>query len=223
MKILLTTFLLIFIAVSGAAAQDSFDEDFQVWNDTQFIVPLNKKKDLNAVIWVFGRVGDDVQRVTDARIGGLLTKKMNKFATVGGGYLYRYSNPTFVRRRHESRYLGLATFTAPLGKKWTLISRNLYQYEDRFERPNSTVLRSRAWLKREVTVAKRKIEPFVAFEQFYDMRLDAFVRNRIQAGFSHRFNAKFSADFFYVRQNEGGKRTRPGTLNGVGMSFRVNF
>ena len=103
----------------------TFDTDFQLWNETQFIIPLNKKKDWNAVISVLGRLGNDAGTATDARIGALITKKVNKYFTVGGGYLYRYSNPTFVRKRYESRYIGVATFTIPIDKKWTLVNRLL--------------------------------------------------------------------------------------------------
>ena len=216
----------LFIVMSlNAAAQTRYETDFQLWNDTQFIVPLNEKKDWNAVVWVFGRVGDDVRKVTDARIGGLITKKFNKYVTVGGGYLYRYSNTTFVQRRYESRFLGLATFTVPLSKdkKWKLVNRNIYQYEDRHSRPNATVLRSRFWLKREVTIAKKKFEPFVAIEPFYDARLRTMARYRTQVGFSHNFNKKFGGDFYYVHQYETGDRTRPGNLNAIGTSFRVNL
>lgn len=218
--------LFLFAGVAaGVSGQTLYETDFQVWNETQINVPLNKKKDLNAVIWVFGRFGNNVSTTTDARVGALITKKVNKYLTVGGGYLYRYSNPTFIRPRYESRYLGLATFTIPLSKdkKWTLVNRNLVQYEDRYSRPNVTVVRNRAWVKREVTVAGKKVEPFVSFETFYDFRLKDLARYRMQTGFSHKFNTKFSADFFYVRQNETGNRTRPGTLNGIGSSFRIGL
>lgn len=206
-------------------SQTRYETDFQLWNDTQFIIPLNEKKDLNAVIWVFGRLGKNAGMVTDARIGGLITKKFNKYVTVGGGYLYRYSNTTFVQKRYESRYLGLATFTVPLSKdgKWKLVNRNIYQYENRYSRPNTTVLRSRAWVKREVTIAKKKFEPFVAFEPMYDTTLKAFARYRTQIGFSRNFNKKFGGDFYYVHQYETGNRTRPGNLNALGTSFRVNL
>ena len=223
-KVILLSGLLVLTA-SNISGQTTYDTDFQLWNDTQFIVPLNKKKDWNATVWVFGRFGENVKTTTDARIGGLITKKINKYATVGGGYLYRYANPTFRQRRYESRYLGLATFTVPLSKnkKWTLVNRNLYQYEDRYLRPNSTILRSRFWVKREVTIARKKFEPFVSIEPFYDSRLRAMARYRTQAGFSHNFNKKFGGDFYYVRQDETGNGTRPGTLNGIGTSFRVHF
>ena len=154
---------------SSALSQTTFDTNFQLWNDTQFIVPLNKKKDLNATMWVFGRFGNNVRTTTDARIGGLVTKNINKYVSVGGGYLYRYSNPTFQQKRYESRYLGFATFTVPLSKdkKWKLVNRSLYQYEDRYSRPNASAVRNRFWVKREITVGKKKIEPFVSFETFY--------------------------------------------------------
>ncbi len=221
-KLFFLTCLSISFCVS-AIGQTQYETDFQVWNDTQFIFPLDKKKEWNAVLWVFGRFGDNVSRATDARVGGRITKKVNKYVTVGGGYLYRYSNPTFVRSRFESRYLGLATFSVPLSKdkKWTLVNRNLYQYEDRYSRPNASVIRNRFWLKREVTIGKKKFEPFVSFEPFYDTRLKGFARYRTQAGVSHKFNNNFAADLYYVRQDETGGGTRPGTLNGVGTSFRI--
>ena len=215
-----------FLLISAGFAQTTpttFDTDFQLWNETQFIIPLNKKKDWNAVIGVVGRLGNDVRTATDARISVLITKKVNNYVTIGGGYLYRYSNATFTRKRYESRYLGIATFTVPFNKKWALVNRNIYQYEDRYSRPNASVVRNRLWLKREVTVLKKKIEPFVSFEPTYDFRLKDFARFRTQVGFSHKFNPKFSADFFYIRQDETGNRTRPGTLNGIGSNFRVNF
>ena len=90
---------------ANAFSQMRYETDFQLWNETQFIVPLTKKKDWNFVLMTFGRFGNNVRTTTDARIGGLITKKINKYVTVGGGYLYRYSNPTFTRKRYESRYL----------------------------------------------------------------------------------------------------------------------
>ncbi len=133
--------LILTTAGYGQAAPPRFETDFQVWNDTQFIVPLDKKKEWNAVVWTFGRLGDTGKTVTDARIGGLITKKINRNVTVGGGYLYRYANPTFRLGRYESRYLGFATLNVPLDKKWAVTSRSMYQYENRYSRPNASVVR----------------------------------------------------------------------------------
>lgn len=205
------------------ATPATYDTDFQIWNETHFIIPMDKKKDWNATIAVFGRFGNNVRTTTDARIGVWITKKVNKYVTVGGGYLYRYSNATFTRKRYESRYLGVVSFSVPLNKKWGLGIRNIYQYEDRYSRPNASVVRNRLWLKRAVTILNKKIEPFISFEPTYDFRLRGFSRYRTQIGFSHKFNPRFSTDIFYIRQDETGNGSRPGTLNGIGSNFRVNF
>lgn len=215
-----------FGVVSACFAQTTpatFDTDFQIWNETHFIFPLTKEKDWSAAISVFGRFGNNVKTVTDSRIGLSITKRFNKYVTISGGYLYRYSNATFTRKRYESRYMGTATFTVPLDKKWTAGIRHIYQYEDRYSRANASVIRDRLLLKREVTVMKKKIEPFVSFEPTYDFRLRGFARYRTQIGFSQKINSQLSADFFYIRQEETGNGSRPGTLNGIGSNFRVNL
>ncbi len=209
------------IAGQAQTSTPRYDTDFQIWNETQLIFPLNKKKDLNFAVQIFDRYGNNVRTVTDARIGGVLTKKLNKYITLGAGYLYRYSNPTFIRRRYESRYIGQATFTVPLGNKFTFVNRDQVQYEDRYLRPDAWVIRPKVTLKREVEIAKKKFEPFVAFEPFYDTRLHGFARYREQIGVSHKFNKQFTADLFYVRQDETGDHSRPGTLNGIGTSLKI--
>ena len=203
-------------------ATPRYEPDFQLWNETQFIVPLTKKKDWNFVLSLVGRFGNNVSMATDARIGGAFTKKVNKYVTLGGGYLYQYSNPTFLRRRNASRYFATATFTAPLGNKFTLVNRNQVQFEDRYSRPNAVVIRPRVLLKREVSVGKTTIEPFVSWEPFFDTLLKDVARYREQFGISHKFSPQFSADFYYVRQDETGNHSRPGTLNGIGTLFKIN-
>lgn len=215
--------LLCLVFSTNAFSQTRYETDFQVWNETHFIVPLTKKKDWSFILLTSGRLGNNGRTATEGRLGGMISKKVNDYVTVGGGYQYRYSNATFIQKRYEGRYLGWATFTVPLIKKLALVNRNQVQYEDRFSRPNSTVIRNRLWLKREVIVAKKKIEPFVSFESFYDTRLRGFARYRSQVGVSHKFNSTYSADIFYVRQDETGDRSRPGTLNGIGTNLRVNF
>ena len=221
-------FLLITIALGifaslgfSQTATTRYETDFQLWNETQIIVPLTKAKDWNFVLSFLGRFGNKVSMTTDARVGGMFTKKVNKYVTLGFGALYQYSNPTFVRKRYGSRYVGTATFTVPLGHKFTLVNRNQVQYENRYSRPNAVVIRSRALIKREVTIGKTTIEPFVSWEPFYDSVLKTIARYREQVGFSHKFSPQFSADFYYVRQDETGNHKRPGTLNGIGTSLRV--
>ena len=208
--------------LSQTTAVPSYKTDFQFWNETQIIVPLDKKKDWNFVVSAVGRFGNNVRATTDARIGLAITKKVNKYVTLSGGYLYQMSNSTFVKKRYASRYIGIAIFTVPLGHKFTFINRNELQYESRYSRPDAIVFRPRAMIKREVAIGKTTIEPFVSWEPFYDSLLNAITRYREQVGFSHKFNPRFSADFFYVRQDETKVQHTPaGTLNGLGMSFKI--
>lgn len=218
--------LTIILAFAASAQTTFYPTDFQIWNDTQITVPLTKKRDWNIGLWLYGRLGNTGKTPTDLRVGGLLTKKINNNLTVGGGYLYRYSNPSFVRRRYESRYIGIATVTVPLDKekkKWTLVNRNFLQYEDRYSRANALVLRNRARINRKITINEKQFEPFVSFETFYDFSLKKLYRYRTQVGISRRLNKNLLTDVFYVRQDETFNKTRPGTLNGIGTSLRVNF
>lgn len=198
-----------------------FDTDFQLWNETQFIVPLTKNRDWNFVFSVVGRFGNDVRTTVDSRIGAAINKKVNKYITVSAGYLYRYSNPTFVKRRYESRYIGSVTFTLPLAHKFTFAARPQVQYENRYSRPNAVVIEPRFTLKREVTLANIVIEPFVTFEPFYDTKQKLFVSYREQIGISHKFNKNITADIGYIRQDVPGDGTRPGKFNGIVTALKV--
>lgn len=218
---LISLFLLTLAAAANAAAQDDSDTDFQFWNETQLIIPLDERKRWNLALSATGRFGDNVSQTVDARIGFQVTRRINSNITVGGGYLYRYSNPTLVRRRYENRYLGILTLTVPLSKdkKWAIVNRNMLQYEDRYSRPNNTVMRNRAWLRREVSIGGKKFDPFVSLETTFDLSRKEIVRYRTQAGVTRRFNSSFAADIFYVRQDDVGGDS----LNGIGTGFRFNL
>ena len=211
----------IFASLGFSQTATRYGTDFQLWNDTQFIVPLSKAKDWNFAFTIVGRFGNNLRATVDARIGGMISKKVNSHVTVTGGYFYRYSNPTFVRMRNESKYVGFVTLTFPLGHKFTLLLRPQVQYEDRYSRPNAVVTESKFTLKRIVTLANKEFEPFVSFEPIYDFTQKIFVAFREQIGVSHKFSKSVSADIGYLRQDVPGNGTRPGTLNGISTSLKV--
>lgn len=213
--------------MSGAAwaqtAPAPVETDFQVWNDVTFNIPLDKKRDWTLGLGGVWRVGNDVKTSSDERFTAVLMRRLNKNFSVGAGYVYRASNPTTKRRLYESRYQAIGVVNVPLPAKMSLTNRNILLYQSLYSRPDTTVYRTRFWLKRPVTIKERTVEPFVAFENFWDFRADAWVRNRIQAGATTKVYGNVAGDFFYIRQNEGGGGLRRGTLNGVGSSIRVNF
>jgi hypothetical protein len=207
-------------AASAQSTPASLATDFQSWNDVQLIVPLDSEK-WNAVFSLVGRFGNDLKTAVDSRIGVMITRKINSKLTVGGGYLYRYANPTFVVPKYESRFFGAAYITTPLGKKFTLSTRLMGQYDDWYSLPNAFVCEPRVTIKRRMTIDKHAIEPFASFEPVYDTRQKQFVTYREQVGFTRALNDKVSADFYYLRQDVPDRSTRPGTANGIGMSFKI--
>jgi len=216
--------LLLFLSIRPVAfPQPSFDTDFQVWNDLTVSIPLDKKKDWTLSLGGVWRLGDNASRSTDRRITLALMRRLNKTFSVGGGYVYRVFDPFGTRRFYESRYQAIGVINVPLPGKFALSNRNIILYQSLYSRPNTTIFRSRFWLKRPVKIKDRTIEPFVAYEAFYDFRFDQWMRYRIQSGVTTKIYGKLSGDFFYLRQNEGGGGTRPGTLNAVGTSLRINL
>lgn len=215
----------IFLLVPAGAilAQGSFDTDFQVWNDVTVSVPLDKKKDWMLSLGGVWRVGNHVKTSADERVSVVLMRRLNKTFSVGTGYVYRASNPTFRRRLYESRFQAIGVINVPLPKKFHLSNRNILLYQSLYSRPDTSIYRTRFWLKKPVRIGDRTIEPFIAYEHFYDFRADSWVRYRIQSGVTTKIYKKLSGDFFYLRQNEGGGGTRPGTLNAVGSSLRISL
>jgi hypothetical protein len=57
----------------------------------------------------------------------------------------------------------------------------------------------------------------------YDSAVSAWVRNRFLAGLRKQINTYCSADFYYIRQNDGRARALPGDFNviGVSLAFRL--
>lgn len=215
--------LLLTVTACGAAMAQQTDEvDFQIWNETQFVFPLDKKKNWTASLSLVGRFGENVTHASDSRVGATLTRKVNKYLSLGGGYIYRVTSATGRNNRYESRYLGIASVTVPLPKKWTIVNRNLYQYENRYSRPNQTTLRSRVGLRKEVTIGGQKIEPFGTVEVSYNATAREIFRYRTQLGVARKFSDKFSADIFYLRQDET-QGAQPRIINGIGTGLRFTF
>ena len=219
--IIATIFL--FIPDRMALAQASFDTDFQVWNDVTVSVPLDKNKDWTLSLGGVWRVGKNVQKSVDERVSVALMRKLNRTFSVGTGYVYRASNPTFRRRLYESRFQAIGVINVPLPKKFNLSNRHILLYQSLYSRPDTSIYRTRFWLKRPVNIGDRTIEPFIAYEHFYDFRADSWVRYRIQPGVTTKIYKKLSADIYYLRQNEGGGGKRPGTLNAVGSSLKISL
>ena len=216
------------VFVAGVLALNAYSQaptarygtDFQIWSDAQVIVPFADGK-WSATFFVVGRFGNDVRKVVDDRGGVMMLRRLSSKVTVGGGYMYRTSNPTFTSRKYQSRFFGVAYVNQPLGHKVTFTSRLMGQYEDLYSRPNDVVFETRLGINREMSFARHRFEPFVSFEPVFDTKLGQIVVYREQAGISYPVSKQVSNEIYYLRQDVPGHGARPGTANAIGTSVKI--
>jgi Protein of unknown function (DUF2490) len=153
----------------------------QSWNEVQITIPIMKK--LNGIVIGTLRIGRNISRPVDERIGFQFSYKANKYFTFASGFVYRAAQPFVNRKNYETRYLAGVTATLPIGK-YSLSNRNLYEYRFLNSRRNNWDYRNRTQIDREITIRKTKIKPFVFAEFFmtaYEKIGFADVMRRVSA------------------------------------------
>lgn len=215
--------LLLAVSQARLIAQTSTPprDDGQFWNETQLIKPLTKTKDL-IVIGVV-RVGRDLARPVDERIGAAIAFKLNKYLTLQPTYLYVDQQPFAGRRISEHRLVMNVTGKATLGK-FMFTDRNLFERRARHDSRDFTVYRNRLQIDHPAQLGAFKFKPFVADEIWYSTQSNAqgrlgWFRNRISAGILKQFSQHFYAEFFYLYQHDG--VSRPGNVHALGTLFRI--
>jgi Protein of unknown function (DUF2490) len=201
---------------SAQTVADEPREDTQFWNETQIIMPMNERIDL----MLFGvlRIGRDLARPVDERGGVGVAMKPNKFLTIIPTWLYIAQQPTATSKNIEHRLIFNATFKFPLGK-FAFTDRNLVERRLRNGRDDFTMYRNRLQIDHPASLGSFKFRVFVADEVWYDSLQNAWTRNRVSAGIIKQFSQRFTAEFFYLRQNDG--RARPGDAHVIGTLFRL--
>jgi hypothetical protein len=200
------------------------EEDTQLWNDLQVAVALGEKVDFN----LFGtlRFGRDVTHLVDRRVGvgftfrvGEYLKQPADFLSLAAWHLNLITRPGEGRKGNEHRLNLAATLRFPAGKLG-LSDRNLF--ERRVRSPlSSTRYRNRFQLDYPAKLKDGQFGVFASDEVFYDWSVDEWVRNRFAAGLTRRFNRHFTADVYYMRQNDA--RSRPGDLHVLGLTYRLRL
>ncbi len=191
-------------------------EDIQFWNETQIIMPMNERMDL----MLFGvlRIGRDLSRPVDERGGVGIAMKPSKYLSIIPTWLYVAQQPTATRKNIEHRLIFNATFKFPLGK-FAFTDRNLIERRLRNSREDFTMYRNRLQIDHPARLGSFKFRVFVADEAWYDSLQNAWTRNRVSTGIIKQFSPHFTAEFFYLRQNDG--RARPGNAHVIGTLFRL--
>jgi len=208
----------VFLVSSAVRAQLVSRSDTQQWTDVVFSVPLSKSIDFN-----FGgtlRLGRDLERPVDERVGFGATFKFGNHLSVSPNYQYIGMQPFRGRRVWENRLSLPINVRFDLGK-FRLTDRNLFERRIRHPGINSTRYRNRIQVEHPIGPPKIKLSLFVSEEVFYDWSFNAWVRNRAAIGVTKVFNKAWTQDFYYLRQNDS--HSIPGDLHVIGTSLRFRL
>lgn len=194
------------------------ETDIQQWNDVQFAVPVTKDIDFN----LFGtlRIGRDVSRAVDERIGVGFTFRAGKYLSFTPAYLHIGMQPFERRKVWESR-LSFATTLRFQTNKFRFSDRNLFERRYRHPGTPSTRYRNRFQVEHPIGSDKIKLSLFASDEVFYDWTVNRWVRNRFAAGVSKVLSSSVTLDVYYLRQNDG--ISRPGDLHVIGTNWRIRL
>jgi len=209
----------VLFVLSGFASAQVIDRtDNQFWSDVQVAVPMTKDIDFNVLGTL--RVGRDISRPVDERIGMGFTFRFGQHVQIAPNYLYIATQPVRDRKLWESR-LSLPVTLRFNVDKFRISDRNLF--ERRIRRPGitSTRYRNRLQVDHAIGPDKLSLSLFVADEVFYDWSLNRWPRNRFAVGGSKVLNKHFTQDVYYLRQNDG--FSVPGDLHVIGTTLRVKL
>lgn len=190
-------------------------KDTQVWSEVQFSVPLSKQVDY--VMSGTLRLGRNVSRPVDERIGVGFSFKAGRYLTLFPGYAYIRTQPTKGKNNSEDRLYFAATLHAPVGK-FTLSDRSQFERRYRHAQGVSTRYRNRLQIEHPFKLGETLLNWFIADEVFYDWSFNDWVRNRFTIGVGRKFNKHFAGDLYYLRQNDG--HSSPGDIHVIGTTFR---
>jgi hypothetical protein len=207
------------LVLSGLASAQLLDRtDNQFWSDVQVAIPITKDIDFNILGTL--RVGRDISRPVDERLGTGFTFRFGQHIQIAPNYLYIATQPVRNRRLWESR-LSLPVTLRFNVEKFRLSDRNLFERRIRNPGISSTRYRNRLQVEHPVGPSKWGLSLSVADEVFYDWSLDRWPRNRFAVGGSKVFNKHFTQDIYYLRQNDA--FSIPGDLHVIGTIFRLKL
>jgi hypothetical protein len=208
--------VLLLLVLSGLASAQLIDQtDNQFWSDVQVAVSMTKDIDFNILGTL--RVGRDISRPVDERIGMGFTFRLGQHVQIAPNYLYIATQPVRNRRLWENR-LSLPVTLRFNVQKFRLSDRNLFERRFRNLGIVSTRYRNRLQVEHPVGSSKLGLSLYVADEVFYDWTLERWSRNRFTIGGTKVFNKHLTQDIYYLRQNDG--VSIPGDLNVIGTTLR---
>jgi hypothetical protein len=216
-SVLFVSFVLVATTVRGQSTRPP-ETDVQQWNDVQISAPVTKDVDFN----LYGtlRIGREVSRPVDERIGVGFTIRTGKYLSLAVAYLHIGMQPFEGRKLWESR-ISLGPTLRFQASKFRFIDRNLFERRYRHPGIPSTRYRNRFQVEHPIGRDSIKLSLFASNEVFYDWSVNRWVRNRFSAGVSKVLNSNLTLDVYYLRQNDG--LSRPGDLHVIGTAWRIKL
>ncbi|HEX4947503.1 MAG TPA: DUF2490 domain-containing protein [Blastocatellia bacterium] len=192
--------------------------DNQIWNETQLLVPVSKRVELNFL--QFARGGNNVSFRTDTRTGLGILIKLNKYYSIQPTYVYQYAHPGEGRKAFSHRLYVDNLIKIPV-KKVNLANRIRFERIVRHGRVDLWNLRFRPGIEIPLKFGEHSMSLYANNEIFYDTFYRAWTRNRFIVGISKKINSNFTIDTFYQHQNDG--FARPGNLKVFGTTFKFKL
>ena len=207
-------FVCLFLYARSAEAE-SLRQDNQVWFDGQYTVPIWGKLDLTPA-GTF-RLGRNARDPVYERAGISSSYRLLKWLSISPFYNYIRSQPLSGRDFPEHRYgidgtvswrLGGFTMSNRLRLERRILPLNITynRYRDRFQ------------IEHPFVVLGNRINVFLNDDIYYDAFWGSWTRNRFSAGIGKRLIGRFSADFYYLRQNDA--HSIRGNLHVFGIAFK---
>lgn len=225
----------IFLALTLLASVTVFSQepdegDIQVWNETKVYFPSFTKtddagkKEKIATPFIMGtlRLGQDVRHFVGERIGVGVDFRINKYFKFTPSYYYIAEQPV----KNASSFEHRLRFGLTGEKKWKnflLSDRNRIEYRIRHNKSDSARYRNKFKVKVPIKSNDKEVVTFfAATEPFYDFKQKKFSRNELSSGIEKKFTKHFSAEFFYMLQNNAGSRLKNVNIFGVNMKFKID-
>src|SRR5687768_9426492 len=230
MRLIKAVLTLLTVSMSAVLAQSTVPEtDFQVWNETTFILPVVKSKDekgksfdrLSLLLITSLRLGQNRLAPVDERIGGGFDLVLNKNFSFSPTYLYIASQPGRGRKEFEHRLRFEVTYNKKF-KNFSIKDRNRIEYRVRHSRADSVRYRNKFTLSIPVNRdGKELFTPFISDEPYYDFTAKQWSRNDFSPGIAKKFTDKLSGELFYVwRRNRTGL---PVNVHALGFNLKVKL
>jgi len=231
MKKLFLFLFTIFSCLYPALAQTSETDnlDYQFWNETQLIFPLVKiendsgKTTDKLSVFLNGnlRIGSNVSRFADERIGFGFNYKHNKYVSFTPSYIYIAQQSATGVKQYESR-LRFAVNLENGWRKFSVDDKNLVEYRFRNNRSNSVRYRNKLRFLYSIKKDEKELfVPFAANEVYYDFQAKTFVRNEFSVGLSRRLNPNVTTEFFYLLRTN--KSDSPKQINVFGVNLKIKI